>query len=62
MKEHIDEVEEVTAGALNDLNERVGTIETHFNGEYIPLTGYELASGISEDELIVKEEDVLATL
>ena len=57
LKEHIDEVEEVTAGALNDLNERVGTIETHFNGEYIPLTGYELASGISEDELIVKEED-----
>ena len=57
LKERIDEVEEVTAGALNDLNERVGTIETHFNGEYIPLTGYELASGISEDELIVKEED-----
>ena len=57
LKEHIDEVEEVTAGALNDLNERVGTIETHFNGEYIPLTGYELASGLSEDELIIKEED-----
>lgn len=57
LKERIDEVEEVTAGALNDLNERVGTIETHFNGEYIPLTGYELASGLSEDELIIKEED-----
>ena len=59
LKEHIDEVEEVTAGALNDLNERVGTIETHFNGEYIPLTGYELASGLSEDELIIREEDTV---
>ena len=57
LEERIDEVEEIVAGSLNDLNRRVGTIEAHFNGEYIPLTGYELASGISEDELIIKEED-----
>ena len=57
LKEHIDEVEEVIAGSLNDLNRRVGYFETHYTGEYIPLTGYEIASGLSEDELIIDDDD-----
>ena len=60
LKEQLNEVEEVVAASLNDLNSRVGTIETHFSGEYIPLTGYELASGVSEDELIITEEDTIS--
>ena len=51
--------EEVTAAALNDLNERVSTVETHMNGEYIYLTGYEEASDLTEDELIISEEDTV---
>ena len=50
-------IDEVTAGALNDLNNRVATIETHFTGEYMPLTNYEMASGLTEDELLIDEGD-----
>ncbi len=57
--EYVQENEEVVAGALNDLNERVGTLETHMNGEYILLTGYELASGLTEEELSLTEEDTV---
>ena len=59
LNERIDEVEEVTAAALNELNERVGYVETHMTGEYIPLTGYELSSGLTEDELLVTDEDTV---
>ena len=59
LNERIDEVEEVTAAALNDLNERVGYVETHMTGEYIPLTGYELSSGLTEEELLVTDEDTV---
>lgn len=55
--ERIDDIEEVAAGAINDLNRRVGYFETHYTGEYIPLTGYEIASGLSEDELILDDND-----
>ena len=54
---YVIENEEVTAAALNDLNERVSTVETHMNGEYIYLTGYEESSGLTEEELLVNEED-----
>ena len=56
---YISEVEEVTAGALNDLNERVGFVETHMTGEFIPLTGYEISTGLTEDELTIVEEDTV---
>ena len=59
LKEFVLENEEVVAGALNDLNVRVGTIETQMTGDYIPLTGYELASGSSEEELSLTEEDTV---
>ena len=57
--EFIQENEEVVAGALNVLNDRLGTVETHMTGDYIPLTGYELASGITEEELTLSEEDTV---
>ena len=57
--EYIQEDEEVIAGALNVLNERVGVVETHMTGDYIPLTGYELASGTTEEELIIGDEDTV---
>ena len=59
LAEYVQENEEVVAGALNELNERVGTIETQMTGDYIPLTGYELASGTSEEELTITEEDTV---
>ena len=52
-----EEIDEVTAGALNDLNNRVGTLETHFTGEYMPLTNYVMSEGITEEELLITEED-----
>lgn len=52
-----EEIDEVTAGALNDLNRRVGTLETHFTGEYMPLTNYVISEGITEEELLITDED-----
>ena len=57
--EYVYENEEVTAGALNDLNDRVTDIETHMTGEYIPLTNYVISSGLTEEELIVDEDDTV---
>ena len=59
VEELINENEEIIAGALNILSNRIGTVETHMTGDYIPLTGYELASGTSEEELGLSEEDTV---
>ena len=59
IKRIISEDEEVVAGAINDLNERVATVETHMSGEYIQITGYQLASGSTEEELALTEEDTV---
>ena len=59
LKEYVQENEEIVAGALNNLNARVGTIETQMTGDFIPLTGYELLSGHSEEELTITEEDTV---
>ena len=59
IEELINENEEIVAGALNILSNRIGTIETQMTGDYIPLTGYELASGTSEEELALSEEDTV---
>lgn len=57
--EYIQENEEVVAGALNNLNERVGVVETHMTGDYIPITGYQTATGTSEEELSLEETDTV---
>lgn len=57
--EYVQENEEVVAGALNNLNERIGTVETHMTGDYIPITGYMIASGSTEEELTLNEEDTV---
>ena len=59
VKQIIREDEEVTAGAINLLNERVSGVETHMTGDYIQITGYELASGSTEEELTLREEDTV---
>ena len=59
VEELVNENEEIVAGALNILSNRIGTVETHMTGDYIPLTGYELASGTSEEELALTEEDTV---
>ena len=59
VKKIIREDEEVTAGAINLLNERVAGVETHMTGDYIQITGYELASGSTEEELTLREEDTV---
>ena len=59
IKQIIREDEEVTAGAINLLNERVAGVETHMSGDYIQITGYELASGSTEEELTLREEDTV---
>lgn len=55
----IDDTEEIIAGAINVLSDRVGTIETQMTGDYIPITGYEIASGTTEEELSLDEEDTV---
>lgn len=57
--EYIQENEEVVAGALNNLNNRVSVVETHMTGDYIPITGYMLASGATEEELTLRETDTV---
>ena len=57
--DYIQANEEVTAAALNELNNRVSTVETHMTGDYIPITGYMLASGSTEEELTLTEEDTV---
>ena len=57
--EYLQENEEVVAGALNNLNERVGTVETHMTGDYIPITGYQTATGTTEEELTLTDEDTV---
>lgn len=57
--EYIQENEEVVAGALNDLNVRVGTVETQMTGDYIPITGYQTATGTTEEELSLAETDTV---
>ena len=57
--EYIQENEEVVAGALNDLNERIGTVETQMTGDYIPITGYQTATGTTEEELGLEETDTV---
>ena len=59
MVEYIQENEEVVAGALNNLNDRVATVETHMTGDYIPLEGYVLASGLTEEELMITSADTV---
>jgi hypothetical protein len=59
MIEYIQENEEVVAAALNNLNNRVSVVETHMTGDYIPITGYILASGITEEELTLRETDTI---
>ena len=53
-----DEIEETTAAALNDLNERVGVVETHFTGDYVSLQGFVPTSASSED-LKLDENDTV---
>lgn len=53
-----DEIEETTAAALNDLNERVGVVETHFTGDYVTLQGFVPTSASSED-LKLDENDTV---
>ena len=55
----MDDTEEIIAGAINVLSDRVGTIETQMTGDYIPITGYEIASGTTEEELSLDEEDTV---
>lgn len=57
--DYIHENEEVTAAALNNLNDRTAYIETHTTGEYIPLTNYVIATGTTEEELIIDEDDTV---
>lgn len=57
--DYSQENEEVTAAALNELNNRVSTVETRMTGDYIPITGYMLASGSTEEELTLTEEDTV---
>lgn len=57
--EYIQENEEVVAGTLNNLNDRVATVETHMTGDYIPLEGYVLASGLTEEELMITSADTV---
>lgn len=56
----IQEDEEIVAGGLNSLNDRVSIVETRMTGDYIPITGYELASGVTEEELTLDEEDTVS--
>ena len=55
--EYVIDNEEVTAAALNDLNRRTLYFETHYTGEYIPITNYTIATGTSEEELMLSGED-----
>lgn len=55
--DYIIDNEEVTAAALNDLNRRTLYFETHYTGEYIPITNYTIATGTTEEELILDEDD-----
>ena len=57
--ECVQENEEVVAGALNNLDKRLGTVETHMTGDYIPITGYMVASGSSEEELTLNDGDTV---
>ena len=57
--EYVQENEEVVAGALNNLDKRLGTVETHMTGDYIPITGYMIASGSSEEELTLNDGDTV---
>ena len=57
--DYIHENEEVTAAALNNLNDRTAYIETHTTGEYIPLTNYVIATGTTEEELTIDEDDTV---
>lgn len=57
--EYVQENEEAVAGALNNLNERLGTVETQMTGDYIPITGYMTASGSTEEELTLNEGDTV---
>ena len=56
---YVDEIEEMTAAALNELNDRVGIVETHMTGEYIPLSNYEISTGETYEELLVNENDTV---
>ena len=57
--EYVQENEEIVAGALNNLDKRLGTVETHMTGDYIPITGYMVASGSSEEELTLNDGDTV---
>ncbi len=53
-----DEIEETTAAALNDLNERVGVVETHFTGDYVTLQGF-VPTSASSGDLKLDENDTV---
>ena len=57
--DYIIDNEEVTAAALNDLNTRTSYIETHMTGEYIPITNYTIATGTTEEELVLDDDDTV---
>ena len=57
--EYVQENEEAVDGALNNLNERIGTVETQMTGDYIPITGYMTATGTTEEELTLTDEDTV---
>ena len=57
--DYVIDNEEVTAAALNDLNDRLGTVETHMNGDYIPLTGYEISTASTPEDLIIDDDDTV---
>lgn len=54
-----EENEELLAGTLNNLNDRIGTVETRMTGEYITIDGYQLATGTTEQELALDETDTV---
>ena len=51
-----NDIEEITAAGLNDLNDRVSVVETHLTGDYITLQGYEPVTGgtsvIDDDDTV----------
>lgn len=57
--DYVIDSEEVTAAALNDLNGRLGIVETHMSGDYIPLTGYEISTASTPEDLIIDDDDTV---
>lgn len=51
----INKVNNETNDRVDNLDDRVVEIEGKLTGEYIPITGYELATGTTEEELALSE-------